>query len=327
MAIGKASDFKIYEPQYYGGAWEGISQIVDAFNAASRNALRLVPRSVIGQYEKESFWKSISGLIAHRDTTSVAGVTDGKLEQDENVSVKVARKIGPIAQTLDAWRKIGSNPQEMSFQLGRMIAAEKAKDYINSGILAAETAISGVAALNFDATGGSTKTLTHGHLVSGMAKLGDYAQRIVCWVMHSKPFFDLMQQAITDKVFEVAGATIIGGNVASLGRPTIVIDSPALWDLNGSATDTYNVLGLVENAAIVTESETEELVSEVVTGLENLVFRVQGEYAFNLAVQGFSWDVTNGGANPVDATLGTSSNWDSNVSSAKLQAGVRIKVQ
>lgn len=327
MAIGKASDFKIYEEEFYGGMWEGLSQTTNGFNAGSRNALRLVTRDLLGNYSKESFYKSISNLITRRDTTSVAAVTDLAMTQDEKITVKVHRKIGPTAQTLDAWRKIGKDQREMSFQIGRMVADEKIKDYINTTILVAQAAIAGQGSLLFDATGETTKTLTHGYLVKGLAKMGDMGSGVVCWVMHSKPYYDLMGQAIADKVFEVAGATIMNGTIASLGRPVVVIDSPALWDLNGSATDTYNVLGLVEDAATLIESETEEIFAEPVTGLENIIFRIQGEYAYNLGVKGFKWDVTNGGANPLDAALATTTNWDLVVSSVKLAAGVKIKVQ
>lgn len=326
MAIGKASDFKIYEPEFYGGMAEAIAQAVQAFNGASAGSIRLVARSLKGHYEKESFFKDIDTLISRRDITSVAAATDLAMTQDELVSVKVNRKIGPAAQTLDSWRKLGTSPQEMSFQLGRMVGDRKLRDYLNTAILSVETAIDGVAANKVDKTGASPDTLTHGHLVSAMALLGDHSQRIVAWVMHSKPFHDLIGQAITDKIFGVADVTIFGGGPGSLGKPVIVTDAPALWDLNGSAADTYNVLGLVDGAVTVTESEQEEIVSELVTGLENLVMRVQGEYAFNVGLRGFKWDVANGGANPDDTALGTTSNWDKVATSDKHIAGVRLMV-
>lgn len=321
MAIGKGSDFKIYEEQFYGGLFEGIAQIVDGFNASSNGAIRLVQQALKANYEKESFFKDISGLIAHRDITSVAAATDLAMTQGEFVGVKIARGIGPVAQTLDAWRKLGKDSKEMSFQLGKIIAGNKAKDYINTVILAVETALAGQATLNYDGTAG---TMSHTTLVNGMALMGDYAGQIVMFVMHSKVYFDLMKQAIADKVFEVAGATIYNGNVATFGRPVLVIDSPALYDANGSAADSYNTLGLVTGAVTLKESEEQEIYSEVVTGLKNLVYRVQGEYAYNIEVKGLAWDVTNGGTNPTDATLGTTTNWDLAVGDVKNGPGVRI---
>lgn len=327
MAIGKGSDFKIYQEEFFGGMSEVLEQNANGFNAASAGALRLVPRRLKGEYEKESFIKSISGLVSRRDVTSVSSATDLGMTQGEIVGVKINRKIGPVANTLDSFRKIARDPQEFSFLLGQQWGQAVAVDYINTAISAVEAALSGVAALNYDATGETIKTLTHSHLVNGMAKMGDAANRITCWVMHSKNYFDLVNQSIADKVFEVAGATIYSGSVPTLGKPVLVTDSAALWDLNGSATDTYNVLGLVDGAVEIAESEDREIVSDLVTGLENLVLRIQGEYAFNLRVNGFAWDVTNGGANPTDTAIGTSTNWDQAYTDVKALAGVRVKVQ
>jgi hypothetical protein len=327
MAIGKASDFKIYHEEFYGGMYEAIVQNVNAFNAASAGAIRLVARDVKGEYEKESFLKDISTFISRRDLTSVSAATDLAMTQDEFISVKVARKIGPIAQTLDAWRKIAEDQREMSFVVGGMIGERKMKDYLNTAIMCVEAAIDGQVALEYDATGLTTKTLIHDHMVKGLAKFGDQAENIICWVMHSKPYWNLVGTAISDKIDTVASATIYGGSPGTLGRPVVVTDSPSLWDLNTSLTDTYNVLGLVAGAVTVTESEQEEIVSETVTGLENLIFRIQGEYAFNVGVKGFQWDTGNGGVNPLDAAIATTTNWDKVATENKSLAGIKIIVQ
>ena len=327
MAIGKASDFKIYNEEFYGGMYEAIVQNVNAFNAASNGAIRLVARDIKGEYEKESFLKDISTFISRRDLTSVSAAGDLAMTQDEFTSVKVARKIGPIAQTLDAWRKIAKDQREMSFVVGGMIGERKMKDYLNTAIMSVEAAIDGQSALEYDATGQTTKTLIHDHMVKGLAKFGDQAEDIVCWVMHSKPYWNLVGTAISDKIDTVASATIYGGSPGTLGKPVVVTDAGSLWDLNTSLTDTYNVLGLVAGAVTVTESEQQEIVSEVVTGLENLVFRIQGEYAFNVGCKGFQWDTASGGANPLDAAIATTTNWEKVTTENKSLAGIKIIVQ
>lgn len=327
MTIGKASDFQIYDDQFFGGMIEVIETNANLFNERSNGAMIIVASSVLGHYEKESFFKLISSLITRRDTTSVSAATDLAMTQGEHASVKLNRKIGPVAQTLDAFRKIGMDPQEASFVLGAQVGQAVAMNYVDTMLAALNAAITTNSAMNYDATGQSTKTLTHTYLVEGMSKMGDAAANVVCWAMHSKPYFDLMKQAIADKIFEVAGVTIYSGTVATFGRPVIVTDSLSLWADNGSLTDTYNVLGLVPGAAIIKESEERSIVSQVVTGLENLVVRLQGEYAFNLGLKGYTWDVTNGGANPADATIATGSNWDKVATDNKSTAGVRVKVQ
>lgn len=321
MAAGKASDFKIYQEEFYSGMAESVVQNTQVFNAASNGSIRLIAEVLRGDYEKNAFFKDIANMITRRDVTSIAAATDLPMTQGEFVGVKVHRKIGPLAQTLDAWRRIGKDSSEMSFQLGKMIGERQLLDYVNTTLIAVEAAIQGQAALvtSFAAT------IDHSKMVDALAKMGDQAGRVVCWVMHSKPYYDLVKQSIADKIFGVANVSVYSGTAATLGRPTIVIDSPPLTDAGSPAT--YNTLGLTADAVTLKESEQREIVSEVVTGLENLVMRVQGEYAFNLSVKGFAWDITNGGATPTDAAIGTTTNWDKAVTQDKDLAGVRLVTQ
>lgn len=327
MATSLASDFKIYQAEFQAGMWEGITQNVDAFNGASANAIRLVTEQLQGQYAKEAFFQSISNLITRRDVTSVSSADAVKMTQDEIISVKVKRKIGPVEVTLDALRTIAKDPREASFVLGQMVGQNKTKDMLNTGILAVEAAIQGQIDLVFSATGESTKTLTTAYLATALSKMGDAGERIVAWVMHSKPYYDLVKEQIAAKITNVADRVVYGATPGTLNRPVIVADVPALHDGNASATDTYNVLGLVSDAVTVTESEQSDVVSQLITGQENLIMRMQGEYAMNIKCRGFKWDVTHGGANPTDAAIGTTTNWDKVTASVKDLAGVRVVVQ
>lgn len=326
MAIGKASDFKIYEQQFFGGVSETLMQNANVFNAASANSMRLVSENIRGQYRQESFIKTIGSLVTRRDTTSVSAATDLPVTQGELIDVKVNRKIGPVSQTLDSFKKIGLgelSPEDFSTLLGEQAGVAIATDFVNAGIRSVDAALSGQAALNFDATGASTTTMTHGHLVTGLSKFGDKAPMIKAWVMHSKVYYDLVGQAIADKVFNIADISIASATTPTLGRPVIITDAVDLVTTTSSGT-TYATLGLVEGACVLTESEDRTIVGEIVTGLENLVVRMQGEFAFNVGVKGFQWDITNGGANPNDTALGTATNWDKASTDNKSLAGVRI---
>lgn len=328
MAIGKASDFKVYHDYLYAGIWEGLSTFSDGFNEASNNTIRLVPQDRLGDYAYESFFKSISSVVSRRDTTSTSTLTPSAMTQDENISVKLNRRFGPVTHTIDAWKKVGQDPQEMSFKLGEMMSAEMRLEMLTTALIAVEAAIEGQSAFNYDATGQSTKTMTHTHLIKGMAKMGDFAGRLYTWVFHSKPYFDLMAQGVADNVFNVAGIIINEGVNGTFNKPQVVVDAAALTDANGSLTDTYNSLCLTENAVVIEESEEPPTVAfELVTGKENLVYEFQAEWAYNVSVRGMKWDVSNGGANPTAATLGTTTNWDLAVTSAKNGPGVRIVTQ
>jgi hypothetical protein len=328
MAIGTKGDFVIYHDQFFTGVTETLQQNSEAFNEASGGAIRLVTQAKLGDYEQQAFVEIISGLVGRRITTSTSSVDDKAMTMDEFVSVKLNRRIGPVAQTRDAFRKIARDPGLLSLLLGQQAGKAIMVDYVDTALNGLDAALSGVALLNADVSAGTLPngpTMTHTVLVTGLSKRGDAANAVRAWVMHSKPFFDLMKQAIADKVFEVAGVTIMQGTIATFNRPTIIIDSPQLV-VTGTPTK-YVTLGLVEGAAAVIESEEREIVSETVTGLENLVTRVQGEYAFNLGIKGCKWNVSGGGANPDDATLASSSNWVVASHDNKLLPGVRILSQ
>lgn len=328
-SAGTRADFKIYHEEFFGGMTEVLQQQAGLFNGASAGAIRLVPRRLRGDFEKESFMKLVSGIVRRRDPTSNNPVTDKKLEQGELIGVKINRGIGPVANTLDSFRKIDEDPSTFSFILGQQWGQAVAVDYINTALASVDAAIAGVPALNFDATTESTPTITHTHLVEGMSKLGDQSNRLRAWCMHSRSYFDLMKQSIADKIFEVAGVTIYQGSIATFGKPVIVTDSPSLVSeaAGSGGVKQYRVLGLVEDAVEVAESEDREIVSQLITGQDNLVMRIQGEYAYNLKVKGFAWDTSDGGVNPTDAALASSANWLNQMHDPKMLAGVRISTQ
>jgi hypothetical protein len=327
-AIGKASDMVIYQAEFQTGLIESLTQFLNAFNEASRGAIRLVPNALKGHYSKNAFFKDISGLITRRDITSVAAVTPLAMTQDEVIGVKINRKVGPVSNTIDSLVKVGMTEEEASRAFGKLAGEHKMRDMLNTAMIAVEAAIQSVSANNYDVTGLTTKTANTLALQGALNKMGDASQNVVCWVMYSKPYNDVIGQLISDKVTGLADIVTIQGAIpAFLGRPAVVTDAPALWDLNGTSTDTYNTLGLVRDAVMIEESEPDRFYTDIVGSLENLTRIWQSEYAYNITIKGKKWDVANGGLNPADAALGTTTNWDSVASDDKNQAGVRLVSQ
>lgn len=322
MAIGKASDFRIYNDQFFGGLVETAVQMTEALGSIG---IRVNNRSIRGDFDYRSMMKKITGIISRRDTTSVSAATDLNPSMDENISVKINKKIGPIAQTLDAWRKAqlafadastnNDGGAAFSRYLGSMIAKDVAIDQLDTALLAARVAIA-QASTNLH-TIAANGTMTTPALISGLSKMGDSASRVRAWVMHSKVFFDLFQYQASSASSggELAAGVIQAATPLTLNRPVYVTDSPSLV-VTGSP-DLYRTIGLVEDAITIENSEEQEMAGALVTGLENLVYRLQGEYAYNLSMKGFKWDVANGGANPNSAAVGTASNWDQVATSYK----------
>lgn len=319
MSIGNKSDFKVYQDEFHGGMTEVMMQEAATFNAASVGTINLTTLRHKGDYIKESFFQELTSLISRRDTTSVASVADQKLTEEEDVKIKLNRKIGPVAQTVDSFIKIASDPGEMSFILGQQWGKAILIDYLNEAVAAAVAAFSQTYAVA--ATGG---TVNHGNLVASMSRMGDAGKNVRAFLMHSKSYYDLMGQSISDKITDVAGVTINNGTVASLGRPVIVADVPALEmvDAGGVGINHYNIVALTNNAITVDESEDRRIVSDVITGLENLVLRYQGEYAFSLGMKGYAWNLATGGNNPTSAALATAGNWTKIVTDNKSTGGV-----
>lgn len=324
MATGKASDFKIYNDQFFGGM---VEQAVQDTSLLGSVGLRVSSRTIRGDYDYRSFLKKIAA-ISRRDTTSVAAATGIALTMDENISVKLARKIGPLEQTLDAWRKAalpfadassGDNgAQAFSRYLGAMLAKDVAVEMLDTSLIAVWKALEQSATNKFTiATNG---TMTTSALVSTLAVMGDASNRIKGWVMHSKVYFDLVQQQIAANMLGVTGGVVYSGQPVTLNRPVYVTDSASL--LVAGAPNLYRTIGLVEDGIVIENSEQQEMAFTLVTGLENLVHRMQGEYAYNLSLQGYKWDVANGGSNPLAAAVSTATNWDQTATSWKDLAGV-----
>src|SRR5690554_3077208 len=114
MAAGTKADFQIYNNIFHTALWESIDTNFRAFNGAAAGTIQLVSRQMVGEWEKSSFFQQLSTLINRRDPTSLAGVEDQKFTQGERVSVKVNRRIGPAAHTLDSFRKIGMSSEVLS---------------------------------------------------------------------------------------------------------------------------------------------------------------------------------------------------------------------
>lgn len=324
--IGKGSDMKIYDAYVQTRINELLAQNGDAFGAASGGSIQLTTRSIKGNYEYNAFFANMGAALAdRRDLTSVASQTDTTLAQNENISVKLNRKLVPVANTRDSWRKImGAYSQtEFSGIVAQQYANAMQLEMLNSALLGVRAALKQqTTSYLTESSLGSISTNT---LFDALAKMGDQASKVVCWVMHSKPYYDLVKSQAAAAITGVSNFAIATATPVTCNRPVIVTDSSSLIaQLNSPDVNDYYTLGLVAGAVQVENSEEQEVVMQDVTGLENLVIRMQGEYAYNLSVLGFKWDVGNGGANPTSSALGTGTNWDLAYTDVKNRAGVCI---
>ncbi len=323
MTAGLESNMKIYQEQFAGRVNELLAQRGDIFNAASNGAIRLTTQSRRGDYVYNSLFSNVASLAARRDLTSLGAQTDTNLAQDEHITVKLSRKIIPIGMARDAFRKAFGNYSQAEFT---DIVAEQAANAMqiemcDTALLAVRAALKNESASYYTET--SMGSISSQTLVNILKKMGDRADRVVAWVMHSKAYYDLVLNQITANITPLSNFNIATGTPVTLNRPVVIVDSASLkTQLNSPDVDNYYTLGLVDGAVEIENSETQEVVVQDVTGLENLVVRFQGEFAYNVGVKGFRYDVSSGGANPNATAVALGTNWDKHFTDVKDRAGV-----
>lgn len=320
MPIGDKSDFVIYQEEFFSGAVETLEQNAAEVETGANGTIRMISINQKGEFEKSSFFKNVTNLTSRRDPTDTTAATSTLLEQGEQAAVKVNGKIGPVENTIDSFKKIGEDPSIMSFVLGQQFGVDIALDYINTGILAAATAMQTTPAMVHSDL---TTTLNAEVLNDGLRKMGDRASRIRALVMHSTGFRNLIGNQILEKVTGISDVVIYGGSPGSLGRPIYVTDSEALIIDDGvsAGVPSYITLALTEDAIVINQSEEQTVVTQLVTGLNNLVLRLQGEYAMSVRVKGHSYT---GAAAPDDSVLGNGANWAYRMADVKSGPGICI---
>lgn len=307
MAIGLASDFKVYEEQINGAFIETLMQNTAAFNEASRGGITIRNNLYRGNYKYESYFQDINNLVTRRDTGSVAPVTPEAVTQEEEIAVKLMRKVGPVENTLDSWRKImmSASEETMSAIVGTQMAKAMQVDELNAAI---RSGVAGISGQGTNLTHTAAATLTTLDLVDGLAKFGDGASQIVIWIMHSKAYYDLVKDQININVTNVSDFNIATATPVTMNRPVIITDSPDLITQT-SPTAKYATLGLVSQGIVVEESEEQTVHTDTLGGKENLTVQFQAEFTYSVGLRGMQWNVGAGGANPTDTALSTAANW------------------
>ncbi len=316
------SDMQVFSEFIYTAVTETIAQQTALFNGASNGAITLKAGANVGDYLDSVFYKAFSTPARRRDAYGSGAVTPQNLSQDTMVKVKVAGANGPFAFNPSQLTWIQKSPEEAAVVIGDQVAQALMQDYLNTAILGGAAAIANQGSLDYD---GSAGTLDLTDLNNGAALFGDRAQNIAAWIMHSKPYHDLLGSAITNSntLFEYGTLRVMADNV---GRPIIITDASGLVNLTPDP-DTYNTLGLVSGGITVEENGDFFANVETSNGDENIKRTWQAEYTYELGVKGYAWDKANGGKSPTDAELAIGTNWDQVVTEDKDTAGVIVVTQ
>lgn len=307
------SDLIIYEDQAQTAYLERVQDVLEVFNAASRGTVILDSESIEGDLRRRAFYK-IGGSLAHRDVNSVTPVSTTKIGADEMIGVKTPWKYGPYATTEEAFKRRARSPEEFS----QLIGMDMADAFLEYAIAAAFDSLAAAIGTNA-AMVAQANIANDGHkaLTKGLRKFGDRSNRVAVFAMHSSVYFDIVDQAIADKIFEEAGVVVYGGAPGTMGKPTLVSDQ----------IDDGLIFGLQAGAARITESQPPGVRSYPINDEENLALGYRAEGAFNVELLGYSWDADSSApANPNLTQLGTGGNWKKYATSNKATAGVLIDV-
>ena len=316
MATTVNSDFVIYDTQAQTAYLERIQDVLDVFNASSNGALVLRSEAIEGDFDRSTFYE-VPGSVAHRDVNSTAAVVGQKIGSDERVGVKTPWKYGPYETTEESFKRRNRSPEEFSQVIGQHMA-DATLDYM---IAAAFAALLGSIGTNAAMLATGSWVTDHKKvLTKGMRKFGDRFNRIALFAMDSTVYFDLVDDAINQKIYEEAGLVIYGGTPGTMGKPVLVSDK---------IPEDY-IFGLQAGAVEIVESQAPGFRSYEINTQENLALGYRAEGAFNVEVMGYSWDVNTSPAapaNPTLAQLGAGANWTKIATDNKATAGVIITVE
>lgn len=317
------SDLAVYSEYAYTSMTEVLRQQVEKFNAASNGAITLRAAANQGDYNDKVFFQKISNLVRRRNPYGSGAVAAKSMVHLVDTMVKIAAGTPPVRLDPGQYRWIQQNPEVAGAALGQQLAVATMADMLNTAIMSCNAALSGVAAVNYDATSDTPDTLNPVALNNAAAKFGDRSSDITCWVTHSVPMHNFYGNALTNtaQLFKYDTVNVMAD---PFGRLFIVSDITTLFTA-GTPNVAY-VLGLVPGGVIVEQNNDFDFNVEKSNGDENIISTYQAEWSYNLGIKGFAWDKTNGGHAPDDTALAVNTNWDKIVSDNKDLAGVRLKV-
>jgi hypothetical protein len=317
MTANALTNLQVFERTLETAMIQGISQMCDAFNAASKGSIVLVPGNNPGSFNREAMYDMADSVVL-RDVFSDDDVAEVNLARDVVGGVKVEYGTKPIRIDQAMWNHMGRAPGEAAAVVAQRLGPAFLQQKLNLAIAAAAAAIQNIGSDVVYDSGDDPISLDA--LNYGAAKFGDRSAAIGAWIMHSTPFHKLISLGLANSTsLFVYGTVNIMADV--MGRPFIVTDSPDLIADDGD----YLTLGLVPGALLLEENPGFRATVQTTTGKTNIRDTYQAEGNFSLTIKGCKWDEEHGGASPQADALAVGTNWDQVVTSIKDGPGVVVR--
>lgn len=322
-------DLPKYNDEAFTGIFESLSQNLQIFNEASRNAIMVMPNVFSrGEFKKRSFFKSLaSGGAAFRNPTVQATATPVTMSGGQEIGVKTFLSFNANPFLSEIRDNFGTNdPAEFMFLLGQITLSEAIQSiYIQ---IAAASLVGAFKSTTLAASAvhdGSAGVLSVAAINSAKKLFGDMQKNIKVLFGRGHHPNDLIANQITDKIPDTGMATIYDGLPATLGYPFIVSDESTLADDGTSASgDEIDwVFGLTEGAVKIEEIGVPSLTTHVSADKTNQELQISLEWEAIVTLKGMAFSTS--AARPGKADLLTASNWSLAASSVKRGPGVGIK--
>lgn len=319
------SDLAIFTDYVYTTYTEVLAQNVELFNAASEGCLTLGVEAFGGDFSESSFYAQMDGLVRRRNPYGDGAVAEKVLAQKIDNLVKVAAGTPPVRMDNAWYAWLKRDPAEAAVVVGKQLAVLMLADMVNVAIGSVTAAMLKTPALITDISAKTGADALPSPLALGNTTiaLGDAANEVRCWIMHSKSWNDLYGNALSnaERLFQIGNV-----NVASdpMGRRYIQADNPGL-SVAGQPTK-FHLLGLTTGAAEITSNDDYHDNWSETNGNENIKRTWQAEWSYNVGVKGFAYDKAAGHA-PTDAALYSGASWDQIATSIKNGPGVVLVSQ
>jgi hypothetical protein len=268
-----------------------------------------------GHYQHRPTFKRMgSTLVSKRDITSTANTTPLQLTGTDAIGVTLRRKIGPVDVSADAGRISSFSDAEIWVEIAKQAAEETAKNMQTSIISAALGVVASMSGTPHTLSVWSATARTNLSLdliARGLGLLGDQDGALKAIVMHSLVKNDLLRDQLGLGYDAGAGAVLNNGfeRIATLGLQRVALQHTSLTTADAGYDKYHSLLG--GSGALFLSMLTNVVYPKQVDLLpEQVTYRWRADMDFAIGCPAAQWDVTNGGANPTDTALATSTNWD-----------------
>lgn len=342
QAVSNPSDFFIPEVclEYASQAFTQSLGLMEGMvgPAGSGSPIEIMNEPVIGiadqgqYYQRPVFARIGSTLVARRDITSNSDTTPVNLTGVNEIAVKVNRRVGPLDMTVDSMRLTKATPAQVSAEIGQQVGQEMAINIQSTIIATAVGIIGGVTAGANTYTPWSATVRTNlspAVLSAGLALMGDYREafkRQAKILTRSEAVTDFRAD-LTGRGYQGVGDKALMGELGhgtyGMGAP-IEVDSSSLT-VADAGFDKYLTLLLGAGFMQIWFPLPLTVYEVFQTTLpEQVLRRWRADFDFVLGAHGAQWDTGNGGANPTNAALATTTNWDSNFTRHQEVKGLSI---